>query len=344
MRLARSRLRRLGKVLEDGGETLVASHNNPDPDSIVSALLLKSLITTMTDLPVTVTYSGVVGRAENEALLKYSEARFYHLRDIDIGRFDTIALVDTQPGTGNNPFGTSSNVRIVFDHHRLAPQTKAVPFHDVREYLGTTTTLLYLYCRAAGLPLTRRYATLMHYALRSETSDMGREASEVDRRIFKDLFGLADLRAVSRIVNAKVGQSYFSAVHEAIEHSRVYGNLIVTQMATVPYPDAVAQIAEYFLKYRDVTCSFSMGIYGDEILLSLRSDDPGARLGLVAGRIVEGFGTAGGHGAIAGGQISVAGKHPSRIDAIEKTVIDRLLKELDLEDKRPRRLLRHPSE
>ncbi|UCH83629.1 MAG: DHH family phosphoesterase [Candidatus Latescibacterota bacterium] len=331
-------------MLPERGELLIASHNNPDPDSIVSALLLEKLIASISDVSVTVAYSGVIGRAENEALLEYSDMKLRPLRRLDLDRFQSVALVDTQPGTGNNPFDDSTLVDYVFDHHRLNPETKAVAFHDVRDYLGTTTTLLSLYWRAAGLGLTRRYATLMFYALRSETSDLGREATDVDRRVYKETFNISDLRAISRIVNAKVDLSYFGAVHEAIEQARVYGPLIVTNLGTVPYPDAVAQIAEYFLKYRTAKWSFSMGIYEDEILLSMRSDDPRAHLGGVAGRVVGGFGTAGGHGASAGGQISVTGKHPSRVEAIQKTVVDRLLKELDLESAICRNLLGYPPD
>jgi nanoRNase/pAp phosphatase (c-di-AMP/oligoRNAs hydrolase) len=329
-------------LLPERGELLIASHNNPDPDSIVSAFLLKELIASISDLAVTVTYSGVIGRAENEALLNYSGVSLPLLRSLDLDRFDAIALVDTQPGTGNNPFEDPTQVNFVFDHHRLTSETKSVAFHDVREYLGTTTTLLSLYWRAAGIALTRRYATLMFYALRSETADLGREASDVDRRLYKEIFNLTDLHAISRIVNAKVGLDYFSSVHQAIEQARVYGNLIVTSLATLPYPDVVAQIAEYFLKCRDVSISFSMGIYEDEILLSMRSHDPRARLGGVAGRIVRGFGSAGGHGSSAGGQIPLAGRHASRVEAIQKTIVDRLLEELGLERSRYRRLIPHP--
>jgi nanoRNase/pAp phosphatase (c-di-AMP/oligoRNAs hydrolase) len=233
-------------LLPERGELLIASHNNPDPDSIVSAFLLKELIASISDLAVTVTYSGVIGRAENEALLNYSGVSLPLLRSLDLDRFDAIALVDTQPGTGNvdtqpgtgnNPFEDPTQVNFVFDHHRLTSETKSVAFHDVREYLGTTTTLLSLYWRAAGIALTRRYATLMFYALRSETADLGREASDVDRRLYKEIFNLTDLHAISRIVNAKVGLDYFSSVHQAIEQARVYGNLIVTSLATLPYPD-----------------------------------------------------------------------------------------------------------
>ncbi|MEJ2721048.1 MAG: DHH family phosphoesterase [bacterium] len=341
MRLVRSRYRRLESILPERGRLLIASHNNPDPDSIVASLLLERLVASISELSVTVAYSGVIGRAENKALLDYSGARLAAIRDLEVDAFDVIALVDTQPGTGNTPFEDHANLKLVFDHHRLARRTKQVAFFDVREYLGTTTTLMSLYWRAAGIPISRRYATMMFYALRSETADLGREASPVDRQIYKQIFNLTDMHAVSRIVNAKVGVSYFAAVHQAVEQARIYGNLIVTSLANLPYPDAAAQIAEYFLKHRAVAYSFAMGLFEHEILLSMRSDNARANLGTVAARIVRGFGTAGGHGASAGGQIPVRGVHASRVEAIQKTIVDRLLKELGLSGSRPRRLIRH---
>ncbi len=313
-------MKRLGGVLEQSRKVLIASHNNPDPDSIVSALLLSYICQEVFSLPSTISYSGVIGRAENESLLEYSGAKLIPHAKLDLDTFDTVALVDTQPGTGNNPFDDESRVSIVLDHHGIRPETRKVPFFDVREHLGTTTTLVYLYCRAWGIEITGRFATLMLYALRSETADMGREASPVDRRIFKDLYIAADLRALSQIVNAKVDVGYFAAIHRAIEKSSVHGRLIVCPMGPLPYPDAAAQIADYFLRYRKVSTTFSIGVFEDMILMSLRSDDPSAKLGVLAQKVVLGLGTAGGHGSSAGGQVSIAGKSSEEVeDNREKT-------------------------
>ena len=161
----------------------------------------------------------------------------------------------------------------------------------------------------------------------------------VDRRIFKDLYTVADLRALSRIVNAKVDEDYFSAIHRAIERSKVHGELIVISMGDLPYPDAAAQIADYFLKYRKVSKTFSIGFYDDMILMSLRSDDPASKLGVLARKVIGGMGTAGGHGSSAGGQVPVAGKSPEDIELIEKKIIETLLRELGLENETPRRLI-----
>ncbi len=344
LRRVRFRRARFEKVLEARTQVLVVSHNNPDPDSIVSALLLETLLTRIFGIGVTIGYSGVIGRAENKVLLDYCGIRMVRLADLDAAKFETVALVDTQPGTGNHPFDDARRVSIVLDHHHLRPDTRHVAFFDVRDHLGSTTTLLYLYWRVWKLELTPKVATAMLYALRSETADMGRAASVVDRRLFKDLYALADLRALSRIVNAKVGEAYFSAIHKGIERAVVCGPLVVVRMGRLPYPDAVAEIADYFLKYEHASTSFAIGVYADEILFSLRSDDPGALLGTLARRIAGSWGTAGGHGSGAGGQIPVRRRARGGRKSIEDALIARLLEELGLTGERPRTLIHRASE
>jgi nanoRNase/pAp phosphatase (c-di-AMP/oligoRNAs hydrolase) len=316
---------------------VIASHDNPDPDAIASSLLLQGLLKRRFDISATVTYSGVIGRAENARLLEYSGAHFMRLDEVDMEKFDGVALVDTQPGTGNHRF--DNNVTLVFDHHRRRPLTRRAEFHDVRTHFGATTTLMCMYWRAARIPLTKRLATLMLYALSSETADMGREASALDREIYKELYAMSDLRALSAIINAKVGRAYFSAVHRGLEQSRMYGPVVVTRLGKLPYPDVVAQIAEYFLRLEEASYTFALGTFGGSLLLSLRADDPDAHLGGVARRIVGDEGTAGGHGSAAGGQISVRGKSEKEIFTIQETVVKRLLSVLGEGGKRGRSLV-----
>ena len=163
----------LADVVAGCESILIASHNNPDPDAIASAVLLKALLVRKYRRRTVIAYSGVIGRAENAAMLRYSGEKFEALKSVKRGAYDAIALVDTQPGTGNHGFTGADPVRMIFDHHRLRLETRAVPFYDVRTSIGATTTLLYLYWKAARLPVSKKQATLMLYALSSETADMG---------------------------------------------------------------------------------------------------------------------------------------------------------------------------
>lgn len=339
IRLARGKLRDLVSAAGTGRRVLVTSHNNPDPDAIASSLLLKLLLTRKAKSTVSLAYGGVIGRAENVALLDYTGAQFQRLSRVDLDSFDCIALVDAQPGTGNNIFDSARDIGIVFDHHRVRSQTRVVPFHDIRTPVGATTTLLYMYACAARLRITKRLATTILYALRTETSDMGREASKADRETYKLCYAAADLRALARILHAKVGRGYFEAVQKGIESSTLYGSLLVTRLGDMPYPDVAAEIAEYFLKYDRAAHTLAIGRYGGEVLFSMRAEDPKAHIGGIAHAMVGGLGSAGGHGTSAGGQIPVTGKSEDDILAVERSLVRRLLRALRIVGRRRRRLV-----
>ena len=338
IRATRSKLRDLEKALASPGRILITSHNNPDPDSIVSAVLLKKVLSKL-GVRSSLGYSGVVGRAENVALVEYANAGLEPLSSLEAGRFGGVALVDTQPGTGNHSFEVDDDVLLVFDHHRFRSQTRRAAFADVRTGVGATTTLLYLYASAAGVKITRKLNTLMFYALRTETADLGREASRLDREAYEQFYAGADLKAISKIVNAKIEKAFFKVIYEGIRRCRIYGPMIVTELGDMPYPDVAAQIADYFLRYQGATYAFAIGRHGDELLMSLRADADGAGMGRIARHIVAGLGSAGGHGSAAGGQVSLNGRSKSERQVLQKQVIRRLLKAMNLSSRNARNLL-----
>ena len=51
---------------------------------------------------VTCGYGGIVGRAENQEMVRILKLNVSHVRHLQLKKFDRFALVDTQPGTGNN--------------------------------------------------------------------------------------------------------------------------------------------------------------------------------------------------------------------------------------------------
>ena len=240
---------RASRPLEARRKVLVVSHNNPDPDSIVSALLLDTLLSRVFGIDVTVGAPCYRPRRE-QGSPQCLRAPARWLADLELGGFETIALVDTQPGTGNHPFDDARRVSIVLDHHRLRPDTRHVAFYDVRDYLASTTTLLYVYWRVWKLDLAPKFATAMLYALRSETRRTWAGPRPWWTAGSKDLYALAS-SGLSRIVNAKVGEAYFSAIHKAIERAVVYGPLVVVGMGGLRTRTPSPQESQYFLKFEE---------------------------------------------------------------------------------------------
>src|SRR5215212_6341409 len=76
---------------------LVYMHDNPDPDALAAASGLKRLIEEEVGAEATLALGGIVGRAENRAMVDVVRIDLVPLEEIVLGRFDKIAIVDSQP-------------------------------------------------------------------------------------------------------------------------------------------------------------------------------------------------------------------------------------------------------
>jgi len=80
--------------------------------------------------------------------------------------------------------------------------------------------------------------------------------------------------------------------------------------------------------FREVTWSACLGRHGNVLAVSVRTTDPYAHAGHAIQRAIDGLGTAGGHGTMAGGQVPLS---DDNADEIIDEVKRRLLEVLDAE-------------
>src|SRR5688500_2342772 len=99
---AREKLDRLMRTVRGRRSALVLTHDNPDPDSIASALALAHLLEQRASIPARVGFGGIIGRAENTALVKTLKLPLAPVSQIVFDEHDLLALVDTQPMVGNH--------------------------------------------------------------------------------------------------------------------------------------------------------------------------------------------------------------------------------------------------
>ena len=129
-------------LLKDMSSLLILMQDNPDPDSIAAAMALRRLANSVADLKCSIAHGGTVGRGENRALVSYLNLKMFQYSKIKPEQFDLIAIVDTQPGTGNNSLPKNIIPQIVFDHHTFRNTTRLCDFCDVRRDYGATSTVL----------------------------------------------------------------------------------------------------------------------------------------------------------------------------------------------------------
>jgi nanoRNase/pAp phosphatase (c-di-AMP/oligoRNAs hydrolase) len=339
---AEKRHEQLLGVLSGKRRLLVLTHDNPDPDSIASGWALTRVARRLRSLSVDLAYGGIIGRSENRTLCAVLGVPLKPIERLDLAAYDAVALVDCQPATGNNSLPDDLPPTLVIDHHPLRKQTRQVPFYDVREEYGATATIVSEYLFASEVKLDRHLATALFYAIKSETQNLGREASRSDVRVFLDCFPLVDNQALSRIENPPIPLEYFSMIDSAMDGTRLHGSVVITRLGSVSRPDAVAEFADLMVRLENMRWAVTMGRFGPDLLVSIRTDRPRANAGQMIERICGPEGKAGGHGMMAGGKIAGAAATPESAAEWEERLAQRAVKILK-GDPIGVRLLERPS-
>ena len=316
------RLSEMRWVLGEAARALVLTHDNPDPDAIASAAGLGFLIERISGIPVTVAFGGIIGRAENRSLMEEQAVPFERIETVEIAPDTAIALVDTQPGAGNNSLPPGRAATVVLDHHPPRPESDPAPFQDIRPEYGASASMIVEYIRAARLEPDRKLATALFYGIQSETMDLGREASEEDVAASIFLYPRTDPAAISRIRHARVPRGVYRSIHEGLERAWSRGDVVFVPLGTLEYPDLVAQLADLFLRVHGVDWVIAAGLYKESLLISVRAHRPDAHAGDLVQGVVGDRGSAGGHGEMAGARIDLDGTPTADADRLIAEVFD----------------------
>ena len=154
-RLAKTELRveELRAVHAGAKKLLILLHDHPDPDSIASALALRTLLKRNKQTAIIGHLGEQISRPENVAMIELLEIDLEALTPAQLTDFDSIALVDVQPTF----FGGMQipEIDTVIDHHPLVGSYDA-KFKEIRAEEGATSTILTKYLRAAQVDISER--------------------------------------------------------------------------------------------------------------------------------------------------------------------------------------------
>lgn len=309
---------------------LILTHNNPDPDALASGMALRYLAERRYGLRATLSYEGFVWRAENQALVRELHIRLRKGGARRAHRFDRVAVVDAQPGAGNVQLPSDVTCHLVIDHHARQRGLQAQATLIDRQ-VGATATLLLELIQAAGLPLTADLATGLSYAIRSETQDLGREASPRDARAYYAVLPLSSARKLARIIHPKLPRAYFAVLARTLARARIFRNVLTANIGEVPGPDVVAEMADMLLRCARVSWALCTGRFGGNLVLSVRASSPRARADRLIKALVPDPRNAGGHDTFAGGLIALDSAEPAKVAELEERLCREFARRLGYE-------------
>jgi nanoRNase/pAp phosphatase (c-di-AMP/oligoRNAs hydrolase) len=321
----------LESVLPKKGRVLIIPHNYPDPDAMAAAAAIELLLAKRFHLRGQIAFTGAISRAENRELLKHFRYKWrylYQVHEPAKGKLPCI-FADTAPWSGNVTVPRYVRPVAVFDHHPLGrhaqPAKESGLFTDIRSGTGASASILYEYLQACEIAIPKWLATIMAYAIATETMDLSTHTTDLDLKAYHDLLARGNMSVLGEIRHAPLPRSYYGQLQEAMQNAYVYGRVAWSHLDDVQHPEIVSEIADLLLRAERITYSFCTAICEKDMLVSLRSSHSRARCGYLIKRVIGSDGSAGGHHRMAAGVIDVKELSSKEREARRLTLVKALL-------------------
>jgi nanoRNase/pAp phosphatase (c-di-AMP/oligoRNAs hydrolase) len=325
--------------LERASSVTFVSHVHPDPDSLGSMMGLAHLVEYCLGKPVRLTRDGLISRAENRAMVEILGLDLEPIEEIVWQPREALVMVDSQPNTGRHNFDPTLPLYAVIDHHDTPCDVEGIAYVDVRCGLGSTCSVVTSYLIEREVPVPARLATGLLYGIETELGGYPREASTLDDSALLYLYPLADKDLLAQIRNARLPQSYFECLLQALQSSFIYDRLIISWVNELPQPELAAEVVDFLIRFEEVEWAVCAGVFEDKLVLSVRTSLAHAGAGEMLRRVVGKMGRAGGHDRRAGGTIYLSSTAPRAVEQMQMRLRKRLLKALRIDERRGQRLV-----
>jgi nanoRNase/pAp phosphatase (c-di-AMP/oligoRNAs hydrolase) len=302
--------KRLLAFLRDRSSTLspllILTHDFPDPDALASAYALHYLADHAFGIKSRIVYRGIIGRVENRNMVHFLDLPVHHLRQTEIKRYSNVALVDTQPDFDNNPFPSDRKATLIIDQH-LQNSGPLADFTIIDTDCGATSVILTRAVLFLKGDVPERLATALAYGILTDTLGLYRVKRKDTVRAYLDILPFANMHILALIQTPVHDRNYFTTLGRAIHGAKMRSGLIVCHLGRVDNPDAVSQIAEFLLCYKNAEWAFTTGRFRNKLHASLRTKQKDYSAGRILRASFNNPEDAGGHDQIAGGSLQVKG-------------------------------------
>ena len=325
---------RLLKPLKGKRKVLIVAHENPDPDSIAAAFGLKYLFRKAAGVTSVIAYSGIIGRAENRAMVKILDIDLIPLAKVNPRNYSVIAVVDCQPHTGNLKLPKGVFPNIIIDHHPVRKTSMKAEYHDLPRDVGSTSTVITQYLRTLGIEPDRKVATARYYGIKSDTRDLGRQSTDDDVRATIYLFPHILQKKLSRIEHPDLPRQYFQELNAVLNGALIYGDVVVARVEMMSWPEMIGEFADELIQMEGIRWCLCYGRHNGSLLFSIRAKKTNDMAGVLAHKISTGIGKGGGHETFAAGKIDVA-QALKKVKDPEDILVKRFLKEVNTKGAEP---------
>ena len=276
------------KVLEKFKEAVITSkkdrvaivmHDNPDPDSIASALGLEKILQTWnSDIKCSFLYNGEVSHSQNKTMVNVLNIALTHMAEIENIKeeFDIFITVDVLP---ERCLDKDIPCLMTIDHHRV--DTKRSQFSDIRP-VGATSSIIWEYMQIEDIKFKKLdekdadIATALLMGIKTDTSDLVSDnITDLDFQAYRNLLEYVNQRHLSAIISYPIPPHFFELRSnlDQEENIRSDGGVFVGGIGYISASkrDALPALAEERARVEGIETAFVFGIVGENIEVSVRS-------------------------------------------------------------------------
>lgn len=312
VKYSRSESDYLVSSLSDADTVTIVMHENPDPDTMASAMGLSKLAESV-DTEAEIVYPGRISHDENRAFRAVLDVNFKKIETVDQISGDKVALVDQSTPRGIKN-GDTLIPDIIIDHHSTSEADESlVEFVHIRQDVGACSTIITKFLRDQGLidqnaentKLGKDVCTGLYHGIKSDTDNISSNISSDDIEAVSILYKNIDEDKLYRISNPKVNEDSLEAKARAIMGRDVRGSFSVSDIGDVKYGDSIPQAADELVNLEGVSATAVLATCDGNLRISARSYDDRIHMGDTLIRALEDIegASAGGHAKMAGGSI-----------------------------------------
>jgi nanoRNase/pAp phosphatase (c-di-AMP/oligoRNAs hydrolase) len=126
--------------------------------------------------------------------------------------------------------------------------------------------------------------------------------------------------------------AYFAALRQALANVRIYDNVVLCSLGVIEAPEMVAEVADLLLRMENKDVVYCGGEVGDVYSVSVRTQVDRIDACQLIRDALNGEGTFGGHGSVAGGCIKLPDDSQRTLKRLERRLERNILRSVGVED------------
>lgn len=278
---------------------------NADPDAMASALALKRIMSRRVK-EVTIAKVNEITRPDNLAMERYCRIHMEDLTPELIKQHDRFALVDSQPS--HHPDFAHIPFSVIIDHHPLPEEPTPypdVPYWSINPHYGANATLLIEHLYNLKIRPGKLLATALQYAIKTDTKNFERHATDVDLRAFQYVSRFADKTILNRIARSEFHLDWLKYFATACNNTYSLKNGLLSYIGEVENSELVVNIADFFTRVYEANWVAVGAVHNDKVIVVFRSDGVSKDVGKYAAELFGHLGSAGGHKTMARAEFTI---------------------------------------